>query len=369
MLKSSTIENNLPTVSVIIVNYNGQRYLEPCLSSLFKLNYPSTKYEVILADNASTDGSVDYVKSMFPAVKIIEMKVNSGFIGGINAGAKQAKGDYLIILNNDIYVDENWMLELVRSLDDRTVEIGSSKNFLMDNHSILDAAGCTNNIIGQGWDIGMFSQYDGRFEASYEITHPGGASCIMKRRALEKYGYVLDPNFFMSQDDLDLGWRARLLGYKVMYAPKAIAYHKRGGTSANSPLSFYYFYRNMHVAFYQNLETSNLNKVLPLIDANIAITHIFKFVETKNVGFLTNLPKIFTYLLKNKKEFQKKRAKIQKIRKCDDNKIFGLFSTLIIVPKGVERFQFMPKLFLTLLNLYLKITGIRVKKFNGIYYY
>jgi len=360
---------NLPSVSIIVVNFNGKHYLEACLSSLIKLNYPRSRYEIILVDNHSTDGSVDYVRKAFPSVKIIRLRRNTGFIGGINSGAKHAKGEYLILLNNDISVNKNWMIEFVRSLNDEKVEMSSSKNFLMDNHSILDAAGCTNNIIGQGWDIGMLKKYNGEYEDGYEITHPGGASCILKRRVYESYGYLLDPDYFMSQDDLDLGWRARLLGYKVVYAPKAIAYHKRGGSSEAPPLSFYYSLRNMFITYYKNLDKTNLHKVLLLVIVNIILTSIFQFIRSKNVNFLVNLVRIMYYLRSNKKKTKEKRKHTQKIRKCSDKEIFSLFSLLIIVPKGMRKFSGLPRLFLKLVNLYISITRIPVQKFKGFYYY
>ena len=358
-----------PSVSVIVVNFNKKYYLDFCLNSLLKLNYPRSRYEIILVDNNSSDGSADYVQKTFPSVKIIKLKRNIGWVGGINVGAKHATGEYLILLNNDIYVDKNWMIELVRSLNDENVELSSSKNFWMDDHTMLDQAGCTNNIIGQGWGIGMLRKYKGQYEKEYEITHPGGASCISKRRVYEHFGYLLDPDYFMSQDDLDLGWRAKLLGFKVVYTPKAIAYHKRGASSKVSSISFYYFLRNMFVTYYKNLDKTNLRKVLLLVSVNIVITCIFQFLRSKNGGHLANLVRIMRYIRGNKKRIREKRKQVQSIRKCSDKEIFSLFSTLIIVPEGMKKFSALPRIFLKLLNLYIGMTKIPVKKFDGIYYY
>lgn len=368
-MNSSDKNGDVASVSVITVNFNGKRHLKACFSSLIEVNYPCSKYEIIMVDNGSTDGSIDYVRNAFPCVRIIELKRNTGWVGGINAGVKYANGEYVIVLNNDVYVDKQWMIELVRSLDDESTEIGSSKNFLTRDHSILDAAGCTNNIIGQGWDIGMLKKYNGEFEFGYEITHPGGASCITKRRVIKNYGYLLDPDYFISQDDLDLGWRARLLGFKVVYAPKGIAYHERGGTSSVSPSSFYYFLRNMFITYYKNLEEANLNKVLFLVVENIFLTSIFEFMRSRDINFMVNLVRIARYIKRNKKEIMEKRKRVQNIRKVSDKKIFSLFSTLIIAPNEVKRFSALPRFFLALLNLYIGLTKIPVEKFEGIYYY
>jgi len=362
-------KTEFPSVSVIIVNFNKKRYLEFCLPSLIKLNYPSSRYEIILVDNNSNDGSLDYVQEAFPSINAIKLERNAGWVGGINVGAKHAKGEYLILLNNDIYVDKDWMIELVRSLNGESIEMCSSRNFLMDDHTMLDQAGCTNNIIGQGWGIGMLREYEGQYEKEYEITHPGGASCILKRRVYERFGYLLDPDYFMSQDDLDLGWRARLLGFKVVYAPKAVAYHKRGASSIVSYVSFYYSLRNMFVTYYKNLSKTNLHKVLPLVITNIFLTCVFQFIRSKDVNHLANFARIVHYMKENRRRIKEKRKQVQSLRKCSDKEIFCLFSTLMIVPEGMRKFNFLLQILLKLANLYVSVTGIPVRKFEGLYYY
>ncbi len=124
--------NELPFVSVIVLNYNGKGYLHTCLSSLCNLNYPAQLYEILLVDNGSEDGSVDYVKKHFPRVKVIESSVNLGFAGGNNLGIGKATGDYVALLNNDTAVEQDWLAELVKQcMGDTSVGASTSKMLFM----------------------------------------------------------------------------------------------------------------------------------------------------------------------------------------------------------------------------------------------
>src|SRR5690606_2178324 len=107
--------NGLPKVSIMILNYNGRNFLNRCLSSIEKLNYPADQFEVILVDNLSTDDSVEFMKLKYPGIKIVQLEKNYGFGGGNNRGLKYAKGEYLIFLNNDTQVTEKWLLALVEA--------------------------------------------------------------------------------------------------------------------------------------------------------------------------------------------------------------------------------------------------------------
>jgi GT2 family glycosyltransferase len=119
---------SVPLVSVIIVNWNGMQYLERCLSSLRNSNYAHQKMEIIVVDNNSSDGSVDFVKKLFPDVSLLELDKNYGFTGGNNRGVKVARGELLVFLNNDTLVDENWLVELVKAANsDKQIGICGSK--------------------------------------------------------------------------------------------------------------------------------------------------------------------------------------------------------------------------------------------------
>ncbi|MEX0895720.1 MAG: glycosyltransferase family 2 protein [Patescibacteria group bacterium] len=122
--------SQLPSISIIIVNYNGKHLLDDCLKSVFKLSYPKNKLEIILVDNASTDGSSQYVTNEHSSVKVLPLETNTGFTGGNNAGIKQATGEYIVLLNNDTVVTKNWLKELVMAAKPEQVGIVSSKLLL-----------------------------------------------------------------------------------------------------------------------------------------------------------------------------------------------------------------------------------------------
>ena len=138
-------------VSILILNFNGVKYLYNCLKSIENINYPS--YEVILIDNASTDGSVNFVKNNFPWVKIIVNDKNYGFCEGYNKNIKYAKGKYLVFLNNDTIVSENWLTELVNSAEEYQVDICGSKILFSDNPHLINHNGAKFTPIGSGFDI------------------------------------------------------------------------------------------------------------------------------------------------------------------------------------------------------------------------
>ena len=145
-------EMNLPYVSIIIVNYNGKQFIEKCVSSILSIDYPSTKYEVIVVDNNSVDGSIELIENKFRGIQIVRLKRNLGYVGGVNTGEKYAKGAYVVVLNNDLIVEKKWLIELIRPMIiNSNVGICTSKTLLMDNPSIIDGVGSTNNILGQRW--------------------------------------------------------------------------------------------------------------------------------------------------------------------------------------------------------------------------
>jgi len=348
---------NLPYVSIIVINYNGKHHLEKCLPSLRKLKYPSSRCQIIIVDNDSTDESVRFVEENFPDMHVTRLHKNYGWVGAANLIVKQAIGDNLAFLNNDITVDENWLIELVRVAESNgDIEICTSKKLVMDDPSALDGAGGAMNIIGQGWDREMLRRDVGQCEEIAEVTHPSGASFFMRRRAINCFGYVFDPDYFMYIDDLDLGWRTRLLGLKVVYVPKSVVFHKGGGSASCSPFTYYYFYRNMLVSFCKNLERSNLVKLFPLLLSNVVFTHLFAFISYKDTGYIVNISKIFVYMITTREKIAEKRKQVQRLRKATDQQIFSLFSATIISPKTVVRAAIVYK---SLVNLYLKILKIR----------
>jgi GT2 family glycosyltransferase len=232
-------------VSVIIVNYNGRQHLGALLDSLARQVRPAD--EVILVDNASSDGSAAYVRQQFPRVDVVELRDNVGFAEGNNIGVARSRGQYVALLNNDTIVDERWLAELVRALE---VDGGTGavvpKIYKAHAYPRLDCAGAEFNALGMSWGRGANSIDRGQFEAPVEVAAVTGCSVLLRRTALGG-DPIFDAKLFMYYEELDLSLRLRGRGYSVLYVPTAIVHHKGSQAVAEmsrQPVLFQQFYGN-----------------------------------------------------------------------------------------------------------------------------
>ncbi len=259
----SPVTSPTPTVSVVILNYNGRHHLDACLSSFAELDYPANRLELMLVDNSSSDGSVAYVASAFPHVKIVETGANLGFAGGNNYGAAAASGDYLVILNNDTRVHPSFIRGLVSAIGGQADVVCAGAKVLNWEGTAFDFAGSAMHFAGFGYQIG----YDKPVTPDdFTSTRPilfacGGAMMIDRKVFLDVGGF--DDDFFMCYEDVDLGWRLWILGYQVVFAPEAVVYHRHHGTLGG--LSDYrrqvLYKRNTLYALLKNYDEQNFGKV------------------------------------------------------------------------------------------------------------
>ncbi len=241
-------------VTVVIPNYNGMKYLKTCLDALAR--QVMTDFDTIVVDNASADESCVFIKEQYPWVKLIELDKNTGFSGGVNVGIKAAKTPYVILLNNDTEVEREFVLELVEIMDsDSRIFSASSKMIQYHNRQLLDDAGDLYTILGWGIQRGV-----GQSSASYTIQTSVFSACAgaaIYRRAVFKEIGLFDRRHFAYLEDIDVGYRARIAGYRNVYCPKARVYHVGSGTSGSKYNSFkvrlaarnsvYLNYKNMPV--------------------------------------------------------------------------------------------------------------------------
>lgn len=250
-----------PSISVIVVSYNGQRWLEPCFRSL--LVQEGCTFEVVLVDNGSSDKSVSVVGQAFPQVRIVPLPVNMGFAGGNNAGAQVARGDVLVFLNNDTVVEPGWLRALTRALeDDPKAGLTTSRIMFMHEPNIVDSAG--DGYLRSG---GGFKRYHGaRAEEALASDCPFGAcgAALAIRRSLFEALGGFDEDLFLVYEDIDLSYRARLLGWHVRYVPTAVVRHAGGSTMGHfSPLAVLYGQRNLEWVWLKNTPGSLLLRSLP----------------------------------------------------------------------------------------------------------
>ena len=224
-------------VSIVIPHWNGLRFLETCLTALRNQTY--SDIEVILADNASEDGSQAYTREHFPEVLIEQLPTNRGFTGACNAGMQVSSGEYVVLLNNDTEVDPNWVQEIVSAFE-RYPEAGfiASKMLLFDKRDHFHTAGDLYRVDGRPINRGVWQHDIGQYDTEDFVFSACGGSSAYRRSMLEDIG-LLDDDFFFSLEDIDLGWRAQMQGYKCLYVPTAIVYHQLSASGGGVTASFY----------------------------------------------------------------------------------------------------------------------------------
>lgn len=223
--------------SVVIPNWNGKHFLQTCLDALRAQTYPDL--EVIIVDNASQDGSQDFIRTHYPEVRLIELPENRGFTGACNAGMEVANGEFVALLNNDTEADPRWAEAVVDGFS-RYPDAGmiASRMMLFDERQKFHAAGDFYRVDGLPGNRGVWQVDEGQFNrAEYVFSACGGAS-IYRRRLLDEVG-LLDDDFYFSVEDIDLGWRAQIAGYRCVYIPDALVYHKLSATGGGTTASYY----------------------------------------------------------------------------------------------------------------------------------
>lgn len=254
--------------SIIIVHFNGFPVLHDCLRSLEKMK---GDFEVIIVDNKSTDDSLERIKkykSKKLKIKLIESNINLGFAGGNNLGFKEAKGKYILLLNNDTKVPSNLLAILIPKMEsDSTIGALQPKIKLMDDPTVLDNAGAFLNPIGLSVHWGFGEKDSKEFDQETEIFSAKGACLLTRKSVIEKVG-LFDDHFGSYYEESDFCHRLWLAGYRVIYYPKTFIYHKVGFTSSKmDPVAITLVStRNKIFSLFKNLSVWNLiAMLLPLI--------------------------------------------------------------------------------------------------------
>jgi len=230
-------EHTNPIASIIIPNWNGAEHLPTCLESLRRQTL--LDLEVIVADNGSTDGSLPLLARDYPEARMLAMGENQGFAGACNAGMRAARGEFIVLLNNDTEADSRWLEEVVAAFE-RHPEAGlvASKMLLFDRRDIFHTAGDFYRVDGTPGNRGVWQRDVGQYDREEYVFNACGGSAAYRRAMLDQVG-LLDEDFFFSCEDVDLAWRAQLTGWRCVYAPRAVVYHKLSATGGGATASFY----------------------------------------------------------------------------------------------------------------------------------
>lgn len=221
--------------TIIIPNYNGRHFMEPCLKSLQEQTCQD--FKILVVDNASTDGSIEYMRENYPDIEVIALDKNYGFSKAVNVGIKYSRTPYVILLNNDTTVDSHYVAEMIKAIEQspRIFSV-SSKMIQMYHPELIDSAGDLYTLLGWGVCRGTGRPVSNYTEADEIFTACAGAA-IYRRSAFKKIGYF-DENHFAYLEDIDVGYRAKIYGYRNMYCPTALVYHVGSGTSGSKYNSF-----------------------------------------------------------------------------------------------------------------------------------
>ncbi len=276
-------------VTIIIVNWNGQKYLSGCLNSLKNQVYQD--FEIVMVDNGSVDGSIKFVQKHFPEVKIVQMPKNVGYSAGMNAGMERSESKYVIALNNDTTVEPYWLREIVQMAESNQ-KIGSCqpKILQMKNKKIIDTVGLALNWEGDAYQLGFQETDIGQYGLSKEVLGACSASVLYRRSALEQIG-GFDPDFFAYYEDVDVALRLRKAGWKCMFVPSAVVYHYGSATAGvDSPLKTYLLERNKYYYKIKNQSNRILLRFIVMQPKKVA-KKVFRLVKNNDFSLLISVVK------------------------------------------------------------------------------
>lgn len=307
-------------VSVIIPNFNGLDLLKICLPSLRKQSFKN--FEVILVDNGSDDGSVEFIKKNYPEFICLELNKNYGFAKAINRGIKKSKGRYLMLLNNDTEVDKSCIEYLVKAAYDH-LEVGfiSAKILNFYKRNTVDNAGDYLDCVGHQLSRGLGERDGTKFKVGYYIFLATGSGCLISKEVFDRVG-LFDEDFFFYMEDADFFFRAQLAGFKGWFEPKAKIYHKRGATSSKVlPNTGSLVFQNMTEMIIKDFPKTLLLHKLNWLKIAVVHLHTLIFLVFKGEG--VEVLKVELYLIANFKKILKKRKAVQALKRVPDSYILN----------------------------------------------
>ena len=322
--------NNIsrPKVSVIIVNYNGARYLERCLQALRQ--QVVAPHEIIIVDNASSDNSIEIVRN-FPEVKWLPQNQNLGFARGNNVGvaATDLASEWIALLNGDAFAEPEWLMNLlVATQQFPEFDAFACKLLNAANPAILDGQGDAYHISGRAFRIGFGKPVPDHQETCHEVFSPCAAAALYRRSAFDKIG-GFDEQFFCYLEDVDLGFRLRLAGYRCLYVPSSVAQHVGSGSTGgqHSDFSAYHGHRNLVWTYVKDMPSVLFWFFLPLH----LLMNIAGIVKCAMRGQLKVVLRAKWDALLGLPEMWGKRRQIQQNRSTKWNELLRVLSMLVSI--------------------------------------
>ncbi len=309
-----------PSIAVCILNWNGKSLLEQYLPSVIAHSqYPNT--QLVMIDNASTDDSISFVQKNYPQITLVCNTQNLGFVGGYNVGLKHVSADYYVLLNSDVAVTANWIAPIVELMtNDPTIFAVQPKIRSDLQPTYFEYAGAAGGCIdrlgyifcrGRFFDVCEID--NGQYNTNTEVFWASGAAMFVRADAFWALG-GLDTDFFAHMEEIDLCWRAKQAGYKIMVCPQSVVYHLGGGSLPyGSPRKLYYNFRNNLVMLCKNLRTFELFILLPLRLLLDVVAALKSVIGGKKADALVILRANWDFVLHLPKWLQKRKTAQQLI--------------------------------------------------------
>ena len=319
-----------PLVSIVVLCYNGSPHLKTCLDSIEHLTYKNI--EVILVDNASTDNSVDIVKSNYPWVRIVSNDRNLGYTGGNNVGARVANGKYIFFLNQDTEIDCRCLDNLVNVIEkDDKIGICGCKILLFYNRHYFHHAGGEYNLIGITLDRGRYDFDEGQYNKVENVTFANGVALLVRKNLLRKIG-LFDPKFFAYNEDVDICLRAWMSGNRVVYVPKAVVYHKLGANFGRlSPITIFHASKNNLIILFKNISPREM-LFLPMLAFAYRVALITAYLKKREPAKARAVMSAAVWAFKNISHIMCERTALKSVKT-------GLYSEFINAKIRTLRFQ------------------------------
>ncbi|MFA6712297.1 MAG: glycosyltransferase family 2 protein [Bacteroidales bacterium] len=316
--------------AVVILNWNGKHFMEKYLPTLVLYTCSADSF-IVIADNGSTDGSVEWIKQNYPDIRIIEFDMNYGFTGGYNRALKEIDADYYVLLNSDIEVTSGWLDSMVSFMEENPdIGICQPKILSENNKDYFEYAGACGGYLDyygypfcRGRILSNVEKDNGQYNTPAEVFWASGA-CMMIRSSIYHHLGGFDECFFAHMEEIDLCWRSKLLGYQVWAYPASVVYHVGGGTLPNnSPRKLYLNYRNNLLMLYKNLPTNVRDRKLfvrKCLDGASAMVYI-----------LSGRYSYFKVVLNAHRDFNKMKKDVDVSSFSDERNDVGLYGGSIVL--------------------------------------
>lgn len=310
------------SVSVIIVTWDAIKHLKTFLPSVTKTEYKD--FEIIIADNASTDGSAEWVRNTYPECSIVTYPQNYGYCGGNNRAVEYARNDILIFLNNDVEVEPDWLHHLLKVFDDPLVAAAQPKIRSFENKDYFEYAGAAGGYLDKlgypfcrGRLFKTVERDEGQYDNYVSIFWASGAAFAI-RKSLFTQLKRFDEDFMFHMEEIDLCWRLLNRGYRIQYCPDSVVYHLGGGSlPMDSSVKTFYNFRNSLMMLWKNASTEWLKKRFffrLILDGIAALYAVMK----GNVKDALSIFKAHLYFYSRWKNVHEKRKKLQANRHHPD---------------------------------------------------